>query len=133
MHGVYKRTNSINVKADRGVKLWEMACVSVMENWEEYRTPMEEIIASLAAIPERSDTADCQFPKPRGEKIGDIVLPIDANKLSEPDSAMVKSGDRFCKSHIIMLIEKIKVPAFIKNPFAFSYVFFNTEDKSGRR
>ena len=120
MHGVYKRTNSIKDSADRGVKICEMACVSVRENSEEYRTPMEEIIASLAAIPESSDTADCQFPKPRGEKIGDIILPIDANRLSEPYSAMVKSGDKFCNSHIITLIEKINVPAFIKKPFAFS-------------
>ena len=42
-----------------------------------------ETTASLAAIPDRSDTAACHVPNPRGFRKGAITEPKAANILSE--------------------------------------------------
>ena len=50
-----------------------------------------ETTASLAAIPDRSDTAACHVPNPRGF----ITEPKAANILSELFSANLSDGEKF--------------------------------------
>lgn len=54
-----------------------------------------ETTASLAAIPDRSDTAACHVPNPRGFRKGAITEPKAANILSELFSANLSYGEKF--------------------------------------
>ena len=74
-HGVYKRTNTIKANADAG-EINEVKTALRGTAAEAYKTPNVEITASLAIKPVISATAICQKPKPIGEKIGAINLPI---------------------------------------------------------
>ena len=74
---------------------------------------------SLAINPVNNDTEDCQFPKPKGLNIGAIKPPIEASILLL--TSVIPEKLKFDKNHKIILIAKINVPAFTKNPFVFAY------------
>ena len=73
----------------------------------------------MAINPVNNETDACQLPNPRGLNIGAIKLPTDDNILLL--TSVIPEKLKFDKNHKIILIAKINVPAFTKNPLVFSY------------
>ena len=119
-HGVYKRENTKNVNALKGVKNSEILAALPSSTVRVLTT------LSLAVNPVINDVDILQSPNPNGTNTGAIKLPISASILFDESVTTLNLISKVCKNHIITVATKITVNALVTKSFALSQISLAT-------
>ena len=115
IQGVYNKEKTRNTNAENDVNIVDRELTCPPSKTVSVLTTL-----SLAVKPVINAVDALQSPKPRGTKIGDIMVPIIANKLFEESATTFNLVSKFCKNQIIMEATNMTVNAFVIKSLALS-------------